>query len=244
METDEQKYQKRATAYKFNIEDINKSQLINGDFGQYFSNYNLKIKRVRIMATVIEKREFEGGENLDLSTSNTDRSAYGFLVLDDGTGTIRLKVWKENVKMLYDINIGDIVDTVSILRKYQDEIYLSPEFITKIEDPNWELLRELEIIQLKKIYPLMSEEQNHKIEKKSVKSNKEKIINDEIGDANNLLENKILNIIKSSEDSEGISRDELYKILSNSKFDIDESLKELINKGKIVEHTTGKIKAT
>ena len=40
---------------------------------------------------------------------------------------------------------GDIVDFVGKLREYQGEIYLVPEIIRKIDDQNYELLRELEI---------------------------------------------------------------------------------------------------
>ena len=97
MSLDDQKYQKRATAYKLNINDILTGEYITNDFGSYLKLFNLQVKRARIMATVIEKREYEAGENPDL-TDSSERGGYSFLVLDDGTGTIRMKTWKKDIE--------------------------------------------------------------------------------------------------------------------------------------------------
>ncbi|MFX0136239.1 MAG: hypothetical protein ACFFDN_21545 [Candidatus Hodarchaeota archaeon] len=79
---------------------------------------------------------------------------YGYLIIDDGTETIRIKVWGDDIRKykVEDLNIGDNVDIIGRVREYNDEIFIMPEIISKISDPNWELLRELEKIELKKLF--------------------------------------------------------------------------------------------
>jgi len=245
MTIDDQKFQKRATAYKLTIDDINSGDFISNDFGSYLKKYNLKITRVRIMATVIQKKIYEGGETMISLENSDDRGKHAFLVLDDGSGTIRLKAWKSNVEMIYPIQIGDIIDTVARVRKYQDEIYLVPDFIRKIDDPNWELMRELEIMNLKKIYLNMKPQNELQVEKieKSTANNIEYDTKESIKDEDS-LEFKILSLIESSGHEEGIPRKEIYDKFDISNYDIDESIKNLINNGKIFITPNNTIKKT
>jgi len=91
------------------------------------------VSRVRVLATVVRK------------FVNEDKS-YGFLVLDDGTETIRAKAWREDVTLIEKCNEGDIVDIFGRVREFGEEIYIVPEIIVRVDDPNWEILRELEIM--------------------------------------------------------------------------------------------------
>ena len=244
MVIDEQKFQKRATAYKIAINDINSGEYISDDFGSYLKNLNLKITRVRIMGTVIKKREYAGGENPDLSDGISERSDHTFLVLDDGTGTIRLKTWKKDIEMLDRIAIGDIIDTVARIRKYQDEIYIVPEFVKKIDDPNWELVRELEIMKLKNIY-LNNIDEIKEFSSKTPEDMKEKKSeSDEIKDSDveNDLKKQILIQLKMPGHSKGLTREELYEIINTNKIEINECINELMTNGNIFEQPNGKIK--
>lgn len=93
--------------------------------------------RARVMGTIVDKfvREDHG---------------YGVLRLDDGSETTSLRAWREGVPELDRFNIGDLVDVIGRVREFDGEIYLTPELILRVEDPNWELVRELEILGAKR----------------------------------------------------------------------------------------------
>ncbi|MBS3155114.1 DNA-binding protein [Candidatus Woesearchaeota archaeon] len=90
---------------------------------------NKKISRVYIIATVIQK--FENDDN-----------SYAAITIDDGSSDIRVKSWKEDTKLINNFMVGDLVLVVGRVRKYEDEIYISPEIVKKV-NPNWELVHKL-----------------------------------------------------------------------------------------------------
>jgi len=47
---------------------------------------------------------------------------------------------------LADFKVGDLIDVIGRVREYEGEVYLLPEVIARIEDPNWELVREMEVL--------------------------------------------------------------------------------------------------
>lgn len=101
-----------------------------------------KVKRVRIVATIIEKRELINNQLDDDDDSNI-RIEFD---LDDGTGIIRAVIWGANPDHYSKYVKGDIVNFVGLIRQWKDFISLSPEIIKKIEDPNYILLKNAEII--------------------------------------------------------------------------------------------------
>ncbi len=127
----------RSTAVKIRIKDIAEGELVKSDSQwepcQIVTADGLKISRLRILATVASRFEAEDG-------------GYVFAVLDDGTGTIALRAFKEKQELLEGIQMGDIVDAVGKPREYLGERYLVPELVNKIKDPNWELVRKLELM--------------------------------------------------------------------------------------------------
>ena len=76
--------------------------------------------------------------------------SYATLRLDDGTETISLRAWRDGVPELNRFGVGVLVDVIGRVKEYEGEIYLAPEFIMPVEDPNWELVRELEIVASKR----------------------------------------------------------------------------------------------
>jgi hypothetical protein len=93
-----------------------------------------KVSEVRISGTLVD-------------TYLTEDENYTSLTVDDGTETIRIKGWRQDVEKLKHFVIGDIVDIVGKVREYNEEIYLSPEVIFKISPNKW-ILRELELMKL------------------------------------------------------------------------------------------------
>ncbi|UCG95432.1 MAG: hypothetical protein JSV92_00045 [archaeon] len=131
--------QKRLTAIKTSIKPIIEGKYVKGE--GFESNYvltptGLKISRARILGTVMTK------------FVNDDRT-YGFVVIDDQTETIRAKIFK-NLKLIENINQGDLVDAIGKVREYDGELYVMPEVIRKIDNPNFIILRKAELLEQSK----------------------------------------------------------------------------------------------
>jgi RPA family protein len=92
------------------------------------------ISRARIVGTVVGKFDSEDGN-------------FSSVTLDDATGTIRAKLWRE-VALLNGVKAGDLVSLVGKVREYEGEIYIVPEIVTPVT-PGEEALARLEV--LKKI---------------------------------------------------------------------------------------------
>ena len=120
---------KRWTAYKLKIKDIE-----DGDYSDDgFVKYNdIEVKRVRVLGSIVSKFVSEDGK-------------YGFYVIDDATGTIRIRSFEDTLYLIERASVGDIIDVIGRLRKYKGELYVIPESVQKIEDPNWIMLRKLEL---------------------------------------------------------------------------------------------------
>lgn len=190
---------KRIPAVKLHIEDIVRGKFVKEEDGRrVFVTLNKRVvSRVRVLGTVVRK------------FANEDKS-YGFLILDDGTETIRVKVWRENVELIEQFEEGDIVDIFGRVREFGEEIYIVPEIIVKIDDPNWEILRELEIM-------------NDKLE--SLKRNGEII-----------SEVTILEVLERLDKGEGVSIEDLARELGNPpKENLQKVLRILMNRGEIYE---------
>jgi replication factor A1 len=144
---------KKGTAYKLSISDIVKGKFIKIENRSYVTTpFGLNINRVRIFGIIVDKKIFkqdQNEENIDVAKKD-----YAYLVIDDGTETIRIKTWGADIDQhkLPDLNIGENLDVIGKVREYNEEIFIMPEIIHRIKDPNLELLRELEKIELKKLF--------------------------------------------------------------------------------------------
>ena len=119
------------------IEDVTLGQYVRSADGTepsyLLTPWGEHLTRVRVMGTVVDK------------FVRDDRN-YATLRVDDGSETVSLRAWQEEVSGLDPFKIGDTVDVIGRAREFNGEIYLIPELIVPVEDPNWELVRELEII--------------------------------------------------------------------------------------------------
>ena len=130
----------RLVARKVKIEDITNGSYVRGVEGEpsrVVTPWGEELTSARVMATVVEKflREDQG---------------YCVVSIDDGTGIVRLKAWREGVPVLADLKVGDLVDVLGRVREYGGEVYLVPDVVIKVRDPNWELVRELEILRARR----------------------------------------------------------------------------------------------
>ena len=124
------------TAVRASISDI-----VNGTFGEdngphVTSSYGVELRRVVVVGFVVSKFNKEAKEGGKRFMSVT---------LDDGTDTIRLKVWGEEESVLLEGVKEDILALViGKVRKYEDEIYIVPEIVKEVTDPNYMGLHLLE----------------------------------------------------------------------------------------------------
>ena len=102
------------------------------------------------------------------------------------------------------------------MRFYQGEIYLVPELIIRVSDPNWELVRELELALLPKIAG-----QVH------VKRSSKK------------LREGILKIIDALDAGDGVARERLESLLNVSGEELDVELDLMLREGIIYEVREG-----
>ena len=209
---------KRWIAYKLDIYDIVNSEHVENNSVKV---WNKKIKRVKLMASVVSKMI-------------SDEDTYGFLVVDDGTETLRVRCFENNLDLIKSVEIGDIADIIGRIREYEGEIYVIPESILKIENPNLLILRKLELLKQKK-------------EMSGVDSvlevTEERIESEEIS-GGNIPENpreKIMKLIKELDLGEGVDISTI-KERFNDEEKVESLLKELSNEGEIFEPRPEKIK--
>lgn len=196
---------KRATAVKVRLADLNQGswqekflEIRNGE----------KISRARVLATVVGKFVSDDGK-------------FGSVTLDDATDTIRAKTW-DNLKLMEKVAIGDIVDLIGKVREYSQEIYLVPEIVRKVEDPNFEMLRKLELIE--KYGPLEA----GKKEKAETKLDKLD------------LKKQILKLIE--EKTDGISYPEILEKIKAPQAEVEDVINDLLSGGLCWEPSPGIIK--
>src|SRR3989344_4350794 len=105
--------QKRNTAYKVWVSNLLNAEYVEGK-GEWESNYfkvnGNEISRVNIIGNVV------------FSFKNEDNS-YRSVSLDDGSGIIRLKAWRDDAVLLDNISLGDMILVVGKVKRYENEVY-------------------------------------------------------------------------------------------------------------------------
>ncbi len=237
---------KRLTAVKTRIGPVISGKYIvqEGFEPNYvLSSDGMRLSRVRIMATVVDKFIAQSGK---LSS----------ITVDDGSGTIRAKMF--NSSTYFDgVSEGDIVDVIGRVREYGGELFLIPEVVRRIEDANWEILRELEIREMKKdveekrklveeykiqtsdlteLNKVMKEKYGMEAEEVEALVTKE----DDVPEAGN--KDKILAIVAEEDKGDGCPYDAIMQKSGLSEDAVDAAINDLIDDGSIFEPRPGKIK--
>ena len=129
---------KRETAHKIKIGDLLKANPIYEESDalnkklKFLELGDRRILRINIVSNVVDKYESQG------------ESKFASITLDDGSGQIRARVFSDNLDKIENINQGDSVLVIGLLRAYNQEIYILPEVLKNIE-PRYLLIRKLEI---------------------------------------------------------------------------------------------------
>ncbi|MBR9680568.1 MAG: hypothetical protein GOU98_01965 [Candidatus Altiarchaeota archaeon] len=91
------------------------------------------VTHIRVMGRVVAK------------FLNEDET-FGSITIDDETSTIRAKFFASNITDLNKIKLGDLVEVMGRVKKYQDEVHMITDSLSIFENMNFELLRKLELI--------------------------------------------------------------------------------------------------
>src|SRR3989344_9190954 len=210
----------RLTAYKIWIASLINSPYVNnpGEFEPNYIKVNGKeISRVNVIATVVNKYISDDG-------------TYVTIIVDDSSSQIRVKSWREDTLLLKNINVGDTILLIARVKNYQNEIYLLPEIIKKV-NPNWELVRKLELL---KEYGKPKLEQVTQIKEEIIPNTEIQNI-EEITFSSTNLRNELLNLIEKNEDKNGISLEEMKLELHKDVTEIYNILEELVKEGQVYQ---------
>jgi RPA family protein len=243
---------RRLTAIKTKINPILSGRYISQS--GFTPNYvltpdGMKLSRVRILATIVDKYTAESGK-------------FASITLDDFSSTIRAKAFN-NISIFDGYEIGDIVDVIGKIREYNGEIYLHIENIIKIDDPNWEILRDLEIkkqlneLKQKREKILYYQKQTADLDElKKLLKEREGISEDEVEailesqelvvvedvEPNKEAKNKILKLIEGLDRGEGCEYQELIQESGIQEDVLDSIINELLEDGLCFEPRPGRIK--
>jgi RPA family protein len=201
MLVEEQK--KRNVAFKLRVGDIMKAKpimqegrLIHIELG------DKKIIRVNLIANVVDKFSTEGEKK------------YASITLDDASGQIRVKAFGDDIILITNTSQGDTVQIIGNLREYNNEIYIMPEVVKKV-DPKWLLVRKLEIQKTRKVTPTAS---------------------------NAPIKDIILEKIKGAEKEGGAEVDELIMSIEAQPEMINAEITKLLEEGLIYEPRPGRLR--
>ena len=105
------------------------------------------LKRVRIVATITNREEFMSKRSSDINSPTEEVSTNLRFELDDGTGIISAVKWDVDVENYGDRTKGVLVDVLGRVGFFGEKVQINNiAFIKKINDPNYVLLREADVI--------------------------------------------------------------------------------------------------
>ena len=213
-----EEFKKREIAYKLRIGDLLRGNQVFDETPP--ADPNQTVTNKRLLHVALGEKKFVRINilaNVIEKYINDGERKFASLTIDDGSGQLRIRVFGEDINKFEGINQGDTVIIIGLLRSYNQELYVLPEII-KNQDPRYLLVRKLEI---EKEYA------------KQTPPPKEEV---------KALRDQIIEMIKSSEGSEGIDTEEIVLKLKAQPNLISEEIKKLLEEGIIYEPKPGRLR--
>lgn len=209
--------QKRQTAYKVSIATITKGKYVKntGWEPNYLEIGREKISRVNIIGVAV---------------GISQNGSYETLYLDDGSGKISIKSF-ENPSLFLKNQIGDILMVIGKPREFNNEIYLIPEIVKKINNKKWIDVRLLELQKS----PLARWEPAEKSKEEEIKE--EGTAEKDTNKLNSM--ERIYNLIKELDRGQGADYETIIEKAGAGSIGIVE---KLLKEGEIFEVAAGKLK--
>jgi len=235
---------KRLAAKKVRIVDIVNGKFFSGSKEDMKPSYVItqlgqKISRVNLVGTAIDKFLSEDGN-------------YCSITVDDGTETIRVKVFKEDVSLLKGIEPGNLILAIGKLKQYNNEIYVNGELIRKVE-PNYENLRKLEILnelieekkiidEIKNLIEQMTEEELKEYVKSKFGMDEEnlQVVRENLRVIKEIdYKPKILELINSLDQGNGVEIGKIIELSELPEGVIENTINELLSSSVLYEPRPG-----
>ncbi len=206
---------KRNIAYKLRIGDLLVGKpIVEGDRFNFLELGDRKIVRVNIIGNIIERYDSDGERK------------YSFVTIDDGSGQIKLKAFGDDAARIENLNQGQTIVVIGVLRYFNNEVYIQPE-IAKLQDPKYLLVRKIE---LEKLSPAQN-------------LNSGSTASPTAPGQTNSIRDKILEQIKGSEDDGGVYVDQIIMTHRDTSADIiNQEIQKLLEEGIIFEPRPGKVR--
>ncbi len=195
---------KRNIAYKMRVGTILTAKpFLEGERLRFLELEDKQIVRVNLIANITDKYVQDGEKK------------FASITLDDATGQIKAKTFGEDIEKFSDLNQGDTILVIGLVRSWNNEIYITPEIIKK-KEPNYLIIRKLEI----------DAEQPKKLEKNEL----------------NALKDNILGAIRLAEKEGGIDIEKIILELKEPPEIINQEIKKLLEEGLAYEPRPGKLR--
>lgn len=119
----------RMTAVRASISDIINGKFREDNGAHVISPFDVELRRVALVGFVVGKYHRDADSN---------GKRFESITLDDGSDTIRVKVWgEEDAALLEGVKENILALVIGKIRKYDDEVYLVPEIVRELKDPNF-----------------------------------------------------------------------------------------------------------
>jgi len=230
----------RQPARKVRISDVVDGKFFYGNRDGMKPSYiitslGMKVSRVNLVGVVIDRFVSEDGN-------------YAFLTIEDGTESVRAKVFKEKVGLIDGIEKGDTVLVIGKVKEYNGEKYINLELVRKV-DVNYEILRKLELAKELENWRDFTERVRKDLKEMSEEEVKRKYeLDDDMLQAihGSKLEpdykQKLLDIISKLDEGDGVEISKLFEVVSLPESTVEKILDELISEGSLYQPTPSKLK--
>jgi len=226
----------RGTAVKLRIRDVVEAEF-HRSTERFEPNYILtkrgvRASRVRLLGIVVAKFVSEDG-------------SYSSITIDDSSATIAVRAFRE-VDPLVKVRVGDTVDVVGKVKEYEGEVYVLAEAVRVLDDPHWELVRELELAIAERLSPGREEapaevagqvEQGEVVEEEVVLEEAE-----EEAEGREEPKLKVLHLIEELDQGDGVKYITLLRESGLPEEELEEALNELLSEGEIYEPKIGRFR--
>ena len=212
-------FKKRETAHKLRIGELLRGNQI---FDQTQNSDLTQVTNPRLLHVELGDRKIirlNVIANVIEKFESQGDTKFATITLDDGSGQLKARVFGEDLHKFQGIVEGDTILLIGLARSFNQELYILPEVVRK-QDPKYLLIRKLEIDK-------SSPNPLTKDQKKEIKAYRDEIID----------------LIKSSEENQGIDKDKIIMKFSDAKPDIiSQEIQKLLEDGIIYEPKPGTVR--
>jgi len=225
------KFRERQTAYVVTAESLQNGKYEKSP-GEFEPNYVIlqdgrNVSRINIIAAVV---------------SITEDPTFKSFIVDDGTAKISARIFDK--ELFQNIQIGDLVILIGRPREFGSEMYLVPEIMKKIQNPEW--VEHRKVLLSKMPQPKTTINTSTPQEEFAEETEVIEISNTETPPLNTPTENTqsqeneedIIETIRKLDKGEGVFIEDLAQHSKNS----EKQVKSLLEQGEIFEIKPGRVK--